>query len=262
MRAAEAIVPLATLLSSLLLCTALARRAWRLGMRLESLSAPLHELRGALTAIELGVAAIERSSEPRALDGCIDSLRFSVARAALGVQDIDAVQRGTQFAFDTRKQLDFSALVLRNARAWSRLASSYDASLDVDWRAGPVRVYGDAGRLQQALANLIVNALEHGGGSVLVEGELDRGFVRVIISDGGRGLPRRLDEILAQRRRSKHGYGLLVADAVLRNHHGSLSVGSGGNGSALVLQLPAAHSTERAPASARRAVAESVARAA
>ena len=41
--------------------------------------------------------------------------------------------------------------------------------------------------LASALDNLVANALEHGGGRILVEGERSGNVVRVLISDGGSG---------------------------------------------------------------------------
>ena len=56
-----------------------------------------------------------------------------------------------------------------------------------EWRAGPAWIIGDATALASALDNLVTNALEHGGGRVLVEGERSGNVVRVLISDGGSG---------------------------------------------------------------------------
>jgi signal transduction histidine kinase len=214
-----------------------ARRTVRqLRGRLASLTRPLHELRGALTAIELGLALIERSSSSCAdLNGCVDSLRLALERASLGARDADALRRGDQVSA-VMDHLDVSALILRSARAWSLLAPAYNASLDVVWHAGPVRVLGHAGRLQQAFDNLIANALEHGGGRVLVEGEHRGAQVRVLVSDGGAGLPSQFDEASSN---TVRGHGLKIASAVIREHEGRLALGMGRNGPGILVELPA-----------------------
>jgi signal transduction histidine kinase len=149
---------------------ALGRRVRRLRCRLESLDRPLHELRGALASLELGLSFVERSREVRReLNGCADSLHVSLDRAALAARDIGILRVGRAAVVDVKVELDFRKLVLRSARAWSFLAASYAGSVEVDWRAGPVRVLGHSDRLQQALDNLIANALEHGGSRVLIE---------------------------------------------------------------------------------------------
>jgi two-component system OmpR family sensor kinase len=224
-----------------------ARRAHRLEAQLQSLAQPLHELRGALTALELGLALAERSPGSRwRLKECVESLRPSLERAALGARDIDALRRGENSAVAAKGDVNFNTLVLRNARAWALLAPSYAATLEVDWRAGPVRVIGHAGRLQQALDNLIANALEHGGGSVLVEGERRGRLVHVLLSDGGPGLPRPLGATVngngshPAASSSKRGHGLAIARAVIQEHGGRLGLGTGRNGPGFLVELPIA----------------------
>jgi two-component system OmpR family sensor kinase len=222
-------------------------RARRLEVRLRSLVIPLHELRGALSALSLGLTVVERTAGPSAeLSGSIDSLRLSLGRASLATQDIEALRVGERTAAVLGAPIDMSALVLRTARAWSQLAAGYGARLEVDWRAGPVHVCGDAARLRTALDNLIANALEHGGRDVLVEAELRGTFLRLTLSDTGRGLPKSLDELCGERPSRARGHGLAIARDVILDHHGRLTVGSGRNGPALVLELPTHQELEKA----------------
>jgi signal transduction histidine kinase len=241
-----------------LLSAMLAKRVHRLGARLDSLARPLHELRGALAALELGLSFMERSGRLRQqLNGCADSLHVSLDRAALAARDIDILRVGEPKAVDIKIEVEFQELVLRSARAWSFLAPTFASSLEVDWRAGPVRVLGHAGRLQQALDNLIANALEHGGPRVVIEGERREQLVRVLISDGGGGPPPDLDGVLAEKTaaisparspRAAHGYGLSIASQVIREHRGRLALGMGSNGPGLLIELPATDGGGRAPA--------------
>lgn len=220
----------------------------RLRYRLESLDRPLHELRGALAALELGLSFVQRSREvQRELNGCADSLYVSLDRAALAARDISILHLGGAAVVDIKVELDFRELVHRSARAWSFLSSSYAGSVEVDWRAGPVRVFGHSARLQQALDNLIANALEHGGSRVLIEGECREQTVRVLVSDGGVGLPQDLDAVLAEKdagtasvreRGSPRGHGLAIASQVIRDHGGRLALGMGSNGPGLLVELP------------------------
>jgi signal transduction histidine kinase len=223
-------------------------RVRRLRSRLKSLDRPLHELRGALTALQLGLSFVERSHEVRQeLDGCADSLHVSLDRAALAARDIGILHVGGATVIDIKVELDFRELVLRSARAWSFLSSSYAGSVEVDWRAGPVRVLGNSTRLQQALDNLIANALEHGGSRVLIEGECRDQVVRVLVSDGGEGLPQELDAVLAEKEAesafrsdtsSLRGHGLAITNQVIRDHDGRLGLGMGRHGPGLLVELP------------------------
>lgn len=233
---AASLLPVAAAISSGLFGLKARLTARRLRRQLASLTRPLHELRGALTALELGLSVIERSCSSSAeVNGCVDSLRLSLERASLGARDVDSLRRGDRVAA-VKERVDFSKLILRSAQAWSLLAPAYNATLDIDWRAGPVRVLGHAGRLQQAFDNLIANALEHGGGCVLVEGERRGARVRVLVSDGGAELPQQFDGASASAAR---GHGLSIANAVIREHEGRLALGMGRNGRGLLVELPA-----------------------
>jgi signal transduction histidine kinase len=230
------------LAATLCLPAVLAMRAHRLSLRLRLLARPLHELRGALAAFELGVTTMERTTETRPeLNEWVDAFRVPLERASLGLRDLDACLQGKLplEAPIVRSHVDLQAVVLQSVRAWSRVASSYQARLRVDWRAGPVRVLGEVARLRQALDNLIANALEHGGGRVLIEGELRGQSVRVKISDGGPGPPRPLSRLADGRRHSKRGHGIAIAYDVIRAHGGRLAAGLGRHGPALVVELPA-----------------------
>jgi signal transduction histidine kinase len=238
-----------------LLSAFLWRRTRCLGSRLDTLARPLHELRGALAALELGLSYAERANGWRQeLNGCADSLHISLDRAALAARDIEILRLGAPTSVDVKVQVDFQALVLRSARAWSFLASTYPGSLEVDWRAGPVRVLGHAGRLQQALDNLIANALEHGGSCVVIEGERRDDVVRILISDGGSGLPRipggalaeaTVPTPVARTTRSARGHGLSIAGEVIREHNGRLALGMGRNGPGVLVELPTVRGDDR-----------------
>jgi signal transduction histidine kinase len=232
---------LALSLACLGLALALARR---LVTRLHSLTCPAHELRGALTALQLGLGAADRHS--RCTPGLVlrtEGLRAQLERATLALAELDRGRRGeataTGAAVGQRESesLDLATIVLRTARAWSQLAPGYGARLDLDWRAGSVPIDGHAALLRQALDNLIANALEHGGGRVLVEGERLGARARVTISDGGPG-PRQHANSTGASWHSPRGHGLAIASEAIEAHGGSLISGVGGNGAALVLELP------------------------
>jgi signal transduction histidine kinase len=220
--------------------------AHRLVGRLRSLTRPAHELRGALTALQLGLDAADRRARcARGLEARTEGLRAQLERATLALADLDRRRQGeagpTAPAVGlgaSSERLDLATIVLRSARAWSQLAPGYGAGLDVDWRAGPVSIVGHATSLTQALDNLIANALEHGGGRVLVEGERRGASARVTISDGGPGAGWLHADSTGAPWRSPRGHGLAIAREAIEAHGGRLMTGVGGNGAALVLELP------------------------
>jgi signal transduction histidine kinase len=208
--------------------------------RLRALTAPIHELRGALSALELGLTTLARQRGAND-EHHVDALRLQLRRASSALCDIDLL-RGASHAGDPRavraQRIDLAEVVPARARSWARLAPAYGATFAVDWRAGRALVDADPRQLEQALDNLISNALEHGGGRVLVEGELRGAMVRVAVSDGGPG-PRRLPERdrrpSRQRRLRGHGLGIAVDGVAAAGGKTILAVGA--NGPAVVLEL-------------------------
>ncbi|WP_456412976.1 sensor histidine kinase [Oceanithermus profundus] len=114
---------------------------------------------------------------------------------------------------------------------------------------GPLVVQGDAGLLERALVNVLVNALEHTpeGGQVTVHLAEAEGEARVAVADTGSGIaPEDLPHLFErtfQRRDGGSGLGLAIAQQALRLHGGRIEVESApGAGSRFVLRLPVASS--------------------
>jgi two-component system sensor histidine kinase QseC len=103
-------------------------------------------------------------------------------------------------------------------------------------------VWGDRLRLAQATGNLIANAIEHGGGTVLVHGCCAQpGRARIEVIDTGPGLPAPVAELTRRRHRGHgvRGRGLAIAAAVAASHGGRLAAAPSRRGARLVLELPA-----------------------
>jgi signal transduction histidine kinase len=107
-------------------------------------------------------------------------------------------------------------------------------------------VVADPARLSQALDNLILNALEHGGPNVTVEARAAGGKLRISIADDGRAsrpesrreTPAELVARLTGRR--PRGHGLQVVRTVAAAHRGRFALRHSANGSLAVLELPLA----------------------
>ena len=108
-------------------------------------------------------------------------------------------------------------------------------------------IQGDPHLLQQALANLIENAVFHGGGDVQIAVSVwqDDGAVRLSVSDNGPGIPddqhdrvlRRFHR-LAPNNRSGSGLGLAMVAAVARAHGGAVRLSDNTPGLKVELILP------------------------
>jgi signal transduction histidine kinase len=107
---------------------------------------------------------------------------------------------------------------------------------------------GDRLRLEQAVGNLVDNALRHGSGHVDLGARRSDGSVELRVSDAGSGFPpgfltraaerfTRADEARAG---GASGLGLAIVDAIARAHGGQLRIANGEAAGAVVsLTLPA-----------------------
>jgi len=106
----------------------------------------------------------------------------------------------------------------------------------------------DVPRLEQALGNLVANALEHGGGTISLTVAARDGRVELHVIDEGPGFPpafvahafERFSRADAARSRGGAGLGLAIVDAIARAHGGSACVEErAGGGPDVWLAIPA-----------------------
>ena len=131
---------------------------------------------------------------------------------------------------------------VRNRFVWR--AQEEGRELEVAAAAG-LTFEGDRLRLEQALGNLVENALRHGAGRVTVEAREADGRVRLRVSDEGAGFPtefvgRAFDRFT--RADPAHagggaGLGLAIVDAIAEAHGGTATVLDGAAGVAIDLPV-------------------------
>ena len=136
-------------------------------------------------------------------------------------------------------------------------------SLEVEAAPG-LTVVGDRLRLEQALGNLVDNALRHGEGPVSLEARSGEGHAELHVFDEGQGfqigfLPRafqRFSRPEEGRTTGGAGLGLAIVDAIARAHGGRAQAANGsGRGTDVWLELPSVSPTAgaRDPGSRARA---------
>jgi signal transduction histidine kinase len=171
-----------------------------------------HEVRQPLSAAQLALHGAARRGEVGPT--LVAALELELRRAAFALTDARASQPG---------DVDLHDLLDCQVRTWREVAAAHGATLCLEPGAATAVVHADALRLAQATSNVVANAIEHGGGEVVVRTrQLPGDRVRVEVSDGGPGLPASIAE-LSRRPRGGRGRGLAITSAVLAHCGGRVS---------------------------------------
>lgn len=215
------------------LAMALAGERWRAGRRRRALNRNLHELRRPLQLLAL-------APRPPLAAGSASPLELAIAALA----QLDSEINGG--GGEPRRLVSCRELVGGAVGRWRARAAIGGGSIALRWLAGGAPVVADPVRLAQALDNLIVNAIEHGGPNVVVEARAVGDRLRISVADDGRaarpasrsGAPAEVIARLTGRRH--HGHGLEVVHSVAAAHRGRFALQRSDRGSRAVLELPLA----------------------
>jgi signal transduction histidine kinase len=211
-------------------------RGWRAGRRRSALNEAVHELRRPLQAIAL--ACGERTAN-HVVEG-------SVQLAAVALERLDREINGGGSRPNEPRAISVRPLLESAVARWRSRASLGGGSLSLRWRAGELFVEADRLGLAQALDNLIVNAIEHGGPTIAIEGRRCGDRLLLVVSDSGRASrpATRRDapaEVLARLAgRQRRGHGLAVVRRAADLHGGRFALRHSEHGSLAVLELPLA----------------------
>jgi signal transduction histidine kinase len=218
------------------LAAAVAVGSLHAGRRRTALNEALHELRRPLQALVLAVPGAAGQAGPSAIQG-------SVQMAASALERLEREINGDSIA-SARAPMFAHPLLDSAVARWQARAALAGGSLALCWQAGEAMIVGDRREVAQALDNLIVNAIEHGGPEVVVEAQTRSGRFRVAVVDSGRAArpdsrrenPAELVARLSGRR--LHGHGLRVVRRTAAAHGGDFRLHSSVRGTEAVLELP------------------------
>lgn len=217
------------------LAAVVAAQGLQAGRRRTALNRALHELRRPLQALALAGGA----------SGGAPVVESSVQLAAAALERLDHEVNGGGLRRPT-EEIELRALLESAVRRWQARAALGGGSLRLRWRAGRAAVRGDRVELAQAMDNLLVNAIEHGGPAISVDARPHRGRVRIVVADSGRAArpagrresPAETIARLSGRRR--RGHGLAVVRRVAAAHGGRFALRRSERGSLALLELPLA----------------------
>jgi two-component system OmpR family sensor kinase len=145
-----------------------------------------------------------------------------------------------------RAELDADALLGAVAHRFAARARAENRPVRAE-DAGGLRVSADEARLEQALANMVENALRYGRGTIRLSAESREGNVFLHVRDDGPGFPteflpnafERFTRADEARSRGGTGLGLAITAAIATAHGGSAHAANvNGGGADVWLELP------------------------
>ncbi len=207
-----------------------------------------HELRTPLALLKAELElALRRPRPAPELEGALRSAADEADRLALLAEDLLVLARADEGELALRRsEIHARDLLETVARRFSPRAEPSGRTLSVSTPQDPL-VSGDRLRLEQALGNLVDNALRHGGGTIRLEAEAENGTVALRVSDEGTGFPPQLLPVAFERfsrtdearALGSTGLGLAIVDAIARAHGGHASAANRpGGGAEITISLP------------------------
>lgn len=213
-----------------------------------------HELRTPLNVIQGWVWHLKRPDSPdQAKRRAIEVIERNIALQARLVEDLIDLAGTSAGKLQARKRLtDVSAVCEAAVEMQSVVVLQKNISIEWQTPEQPIFVWGDADRLQQAVTNLVANAIKFtpSKGTIALSASRVGTRAQIAVRDSGIGvaaefLPKMFDAFAqadqsARRRFGGLGLGLAIVKQIVTAHGGSVSATSAGEnqGTTVLLELP------------------------
>ena len=243
--------------TSIVLLTVSARRATELSERkMEFVAGVSHELRTPLAVIRsaaqnLADGSVSGGPQVRRYGGLIEAEGRRLEDLVEQVLELAGVQ--SQARQSPRERVSTTGIVRSAITDSAAEAGERGIEVQADFPAAELFVLGDEEALRRGVANLVGNAIKHGGeqNSVKVSVEGRSGEVSISVSDSGPGIPSsevpHLFEAFYRGRHARErqvrgsGLGLSLVQQIARDHGGRVEVDTNpGKGSRFSIILPEA----------------------
>jgi heavy metal sensor kinase len=207
-----------------------------------------HELRTPLSILRTELElALRRGRTVEELEAALASAAEETDRLTQLAEDLLVIARSDQGKLPVRAEEVPAAELLERARGrYAQRAARAQRGIRVEGD-GQARVLADRMRVDQALENLVENAMRHGEGDVVLAAEERDGMVELHVRDAGSGFPgafiptafERFTRADPARSRGGAGLGLAIVAAIASAHGGTAEARNGPRGGADVwISLP------------------------
>jgi two-component system OmpR family sensor kinase len=211
-----------------------------------------HELRTPLAAIrgytELAQRVGQYPGDTDAVAHAMSRVQSETERMTHLVEDLLLLARLDSGRPLEREPVDLSRVAV-DAVSDAHVAGP-DHQWELDLPEEPVMVPGDGARLHQVMTNLLANARVHTGAGTVVTTRLGDDGTHAVLSvcDNGPGIPKQVQSEVFERfargdtSRSRKGgstgLGLAIVSAVVKAHHGTISLESAPGHTDFTVRLP------------------------
>ncbi len=206
-----------------------------------------HELRTPLAILRTELELALRGEHTRQeLEDALQSAAEETDRLSNLAEDLLVIARSDQGRLPVRiEDLDAGPVLARVAGRFQTRARVEGRPLRPDPAPGVI-VRADPARLEQALANLVDNALSYGDGTVELTALAHNGSVEIHVRDEGPGFPpaflprafERFTRADEARTRGGTGLGLAIASAIAVAHGGTAHAANRESGADVWIALP------------------------
>jgi signal transduction histidine kinase len=222
----------------------------------EFLSIASHELKTPLTSMLLQLQTVLHSVRNVSLANfsvenllkMLDSAEQQSRRLSKMINDLLNVSLITTGKMDLEKEsMDINKTVRDCVERFSEKSKKEGSPIRLH-ADGVIKGTWDKLRIEQAITNLLTNAIKYGSGKpVDVTVEKDEHIVRIIVKDQGIGIPQanqekifaRFERAVAKRSFEGLGVGLYITQQIVEAHGGKITVESKeGKGSTFTISLP------------------------
>lgn len=225
---------------------------WRLEKnRKDQISALAHDFKTPITVLKGNIELLNISDLDDAEKDYLDDAKTSLSQIELYLEQLlDMIQVGRGYLIN-QQTINLGKLINRTAKLLMCIAAEKNITLKTRLEKEQVVISGDSNLINRVLNNLITNALDYTApnGTIEVCLTTGNGIAVITITDSGcgfcdYGLLHATEQFYmeddSRSRKNHYGLGLTIADSIIRQHKGKLSLSNDliSGGARIIVEIP------------------------